>query len=484
MAVKSRKPILVAGVGLSLALWIWDSLEHSIAHLSELSILGTVALGAGIWWLQARAKKSSLGQVLAPIDRQATETAIAQAEKLIANLETEAVERDISNLKQQVKQLPELLNREDLLLAITGGKNVGKTSLKQRLDEREIAAKTSTIETEALLTQDRDRDLRVEEVALNSDLVLFVTAGDLTDSEWTILQNLNKSRQRTLVVFNKQDQYLPEERTCIWQQIQHRVAELIPTEDVLSIAAAPVEQKVRQHQEDGTVKEWLEPREPEINPLSDRLSAIVSKEREQLICATVWRKTNQLKTEAKQILNQVRRDRATPIIEQYQWIAAAAAFANPVASLDLLATAAINAQMLVDLSNIYQQKFSLSQAQTATGTIGKLMVQLGLVELSTQTIGTILKTNAFTYVAGGAVQGISAAYLTRLAGLSLIEYFQEQEVCLDYGENFNLDKLGQKLRQVFEQNQRSAFLQSFVKQGLAHLFPESEKTAAVAGEST
>ena len=33
------------------------------------------------------------------------------------------------------------------------------------------------------------------------------------------------------------------------------------------------------------------------------------------------------------------------MMEKYQWIAAAAAFANPVSSLDLLATAAINAQM-------------------------------------------------------------------------------------------------------------------------------------------
>jgi uncharacterized protein len=477
MAVKSNKPILVAGVGLSLALWLWDSLEHSIAHLGELSMVGTIALGAGVWWLQARSQKKNLLPVSTSVDRTEVETAIALAKKLITNLESEAAERDISQLKQQVDRLPELLNKKDLQIAIVGGKNVGKTTLQNQLDSQQIATQISFIDTEALLTQDNSADIKTEELALKSDLAMFITAGDLTDSEWEVIQQIRNSRQRALVIFNKQDQYLPEERDCILQQIQHRVRELIAAEDVMAIALEPQQQKVRQHQEDGTVKEWLETRAPEINNLSDRLTQIISKDKEQLIYGTTWRTANQLKQQAKQILNEIRRDRAVPVIEQYQWIAAAAAFANPVASLDLLATAAINAQMLMDLSNIYQQKFSLSQAQTATGTIGKLMVQLGLVELSTNAIAGILKTNAFTYVAGGAVQGISAAYLTRLAGLSLIEYFQEQEVCLDFGEGLNLEKLGQKLRQVFEQNQRGAFLQNFVKQGISHLLPEKQQPA-------
>ncbi len=106
--------------------------------------------------------------------------------------------------------------------------------------------------------------------------------------------------------------------------------------------------------------------------------------------------------------------RATPVIEQYQWIAAAAAFANPVPALDILATAAINAQMVMDLGNVYQQKFSLEQAQTVAGAMGSLMLKLGLVELSTKAVSTVLKSNAITFVAGGVVQGVSAAYLTLL----------------------------------------------------------------------
>jgi hypothetical protein len=113
------------------------------------------------------------------------------------------------------------------------------------------------------------------------------------------------------------------------------------------------------------------------------------------------------------------------------------------------------------------------------------MLKLGLVELSTQTIGSLLKGNAFTYVAGGAVQGVSAAYLTRLAGLSLIEYFQEQEVSTNEatGQPFNLDRLGQKLQTVFQQNQRAAFLQGFAQQVVGYLAPKSPQPEVMLNQS-
>jgi uncharacterized protein (DUF697 family) len=241
--------------------------------------------------------------------------------------------------------------------------------------------------------------------------------------------------------------------------------------------------KVRQHQADASVQEWLEPQKPDLTALSDRLTQILAQEAQQLVWATTIRAAMILKAEVKSQLNKVRRDRALPIIEQYQWISAAAAFANPVPVLDLLATAAISSQLVIELGEIYQQKFSLQQAQTAAKTLGSLMLKLGLVELSTQTIGGILKSNAFTYVAGGAVQGVSAAYLTRLAGLSLIEYFQEQEQSetTATGQPFNFERIGQKLQKVFQQNQRTTFLQGFVKAVVARILPQSQSEITDSG---
>ncbi|MCE6984245.1 DUF697 domain-containing protein, partial [Pseudomonas frederiksbergensis] len=79
--------------------------------------------------------------------------------------------------------------------------------------------------------------------------------------------------------------------------------------------------------------------------------------------------------------------------------------------------------------------------------------------VTSQALGRILKGNAISYIAGGTVQGIGAAYLTRLAGLSLVEYFQEQEINEQLNNDWNWTSLQNKVKQVWEQNQRLAFLQ-------------------------
>ncbi|MFN9560704.1 MAG: YcjF family protein, partial [Dolichospermum sp.] len=265
------------------------------------------------------------------------------------------------------------------------------------------------------------------------------------------------------------------ERATVLQSLKQRLGV-----NVVGTAACPVAVKVRKHQEDGSFQEWIEQPMPDIQQLTQQLGAIIEQQGEQLVCNTTHRQVLLLKSQAKNCLNGLRCDRSVPIIEQYQWIAAAANFANPVPGLDLLATAAINAQMVIDLGNIYQQKISWEQGQQIARTMGSLMLKLGLVELSTKAVTGILKTNVATFVAGGMVEGVSAAYLTRVAGLSLIEYFQEQEIALESGDALNLEKLRQVLPTVFQQNQKMAILEAFVKQGVKRLLPEVKPAEVVA----
>ena len=475
MAVKLRRPILVGGVGLSFSLLVLQSFHQSIDQLGEFSVIGIIALGICLWlFQQSQVKNTSLQLDKAPTDRATVEKVIAQVEGIVSQIATEAENQALSPLLEKIEQLKVELNRQEIHLAITGGKAVGKTTLmqllsncvgQQSLDLQETPALftgTDTITTDAALEQ-----------AIAKDLVLFVTNGDLTDTQFQAINQLTAANQRLMLVFNKQDQYLPDERASVLCSLRQRMYPTLKAEDVVAIAASPTPVKVRQHQADGTVQEWMEQPAIEITQLTQQLTQILTEERQQLVWATTNRKAVALKAEAKAVLNQVRRDRALPIIEQYQWIAAAAAFANPVPALDLLATAAINAQLVMDLGGIYQQRFSLQQAQTVAGTMGSLMLKLGLVELSSKAIGTVLKSNAITFVAGGAVQGVSAAYLTRLAGLSLIEYFQQQEIATSESK-LNIDKLGQTLQNVFQQNQQIGFLPGFVKQTVNRILPETQ----------
>lgn len=487
MAVNLRRPILIGGVGLSFSLWLLQSFHDSVGQLGEFGVLGVIALGTGLWLFgQKTSKNIELALTASPVDRETIEKAIAKAESPIQQLETEAENHvSVPQFREKLTQLTSELDRQEIQLAVTGGKGVGKTKLIQVLESSWLPQQEQRVslkETPALFVgtdTDVEAETAAREIALSSDLVLFVTAGDLTDSEFQTLQQLKASNQRVMLIFNKQDQYLPTERAIVLQQLRQRMVGRLTAEDVVAIASNPAPLKVRQHQTDASVQEWMEEQAPALTTLTERLSYSLAQEGQQLVWATTLRAAVALKAEVKTALNQVRRDRALPVIEQYQWIAAAAAFANPVPALDLLATAAISAQVVSDLGEIYQQKFSLQQAQAAAKTLGSLMLKLGLVEITTQTIGSILKGNAFTYVAGGAVQGVSAAYLTRLAGLSLIEYFQEQEVSETSEQAFNLERLGQKLQTVFQQNQRTAFLQGFVKQVVGRLIPEAPQPQSV-----
>ena len=206
----------------------------------------------------------------------------------------------------------------------------------------------------------------------------------------------------------------------------------------------------------------------------------MAQESQQLVLASALDRAFALKNQARLVLNDVRRTRALPVVEQFQWVAAGTAFVCPVPTLDVLATAAVNAQMILDLGTLYRQKFSLQQAQKMAATLGSLMLKLGLVELSTQTIAGFLKVNAVTYVAGGCIQGVSAAYLTRIVGLSLIEYFHAQEpnLTLTEASPLAIERLSEILQSVFQKNQQLTFVKSFVGHTMERLVSSVQLASA------
>ncbi|MBD0362699.1 MAG: DUF697 domain-containing protein, partial [Coleofasciculus sp. C3-bin4] len=344
MAVKLRRPILVGGISLSFGLWLLEGVHDSLMELGEFGVLGAVALGTGLWLFQQKpSKEINFSPVASPLDRVTVEKAIAQAESVINQLETEADNQEASiQLRQRVTQLTTELDRQEIKLAVTGGKGVGKTSLIQVLESNWLPQQQQRLslkETPALFVgadTEVEAETAAKEVALASDLVLFVTTGDLTDTEFQTLQQLKATNQRVMLVLNKQDQYLPTERATVLQQLRQRMLGRLGAEDVVAIASSPAPVKVRQHQPDASVQEWMEQQSPDLTAVSERLSQIVTQEGQQLVWASTIRAAAALKAEAKSQLNKVRRDRALPVIEQYQWIAAAAAFANPVPALDLL----------------------------------------------------------------------------------------------------------------------------------------------------
>ncbi len=481
------KTTAIVGLGLAGSLWVVDNVNDLLGEWLPAIVLGSGISWVGLWLSQlpsnaltSRKPVTVEGVKSALIEAQAVVNSVATQMQLLA---VDEPDRQQSNqqaeaLRSQLHEILSALKRDHLTLAILGRKDVGKTTLfdwltvnwLQEDNLKPLSHKVKINDTRSLLTSTDLGDAEALRIGKDADLVIFVIDGDLLESELQVLLELNRAYRRSVIVLNKQDQYLPKEQAELLAKIRDRVSGMIVTEDVMTIATQPRPIKVRQHQSDGSTKEWLEEPEPQVEPLTQRLQHILVNDAQKLIMASSLGNAEALKVAARKQLNEKRRGIALPMIERSQWVVAGTAFATPFPAIDLLATAAINGQMVADLSNLYQQKFSIDQAKTIAKTLSELMIKLGIVEVSTQAVGAVLKTNAITYMAGGAVQGVSGAYLTRIAGLALIEYWESDDrIVVQTAPPIQRDRLQTILKNVFQQNQRSAFLQGFVTQAFDRL---------------
>ena len=474
-----KRPLLVGGLGLSATLALLGSTH--INPLDSSTLLSALALGSGLWWWRrgdsSRTSPPTAPRPIAPpvVDRSRVKAELAALAALVETLAEEsamastALPEAINRYRQEHQALGTEVNRQTIQVAIAGDPRTGKTTLLELLTAPGTEAKAEA------------NPLSFAEVTLaptaappdwlGYDGVVLVTDGDITDSALTLLRERVMAGQGAVLVFNKKDHYDPTDQQTILAQLQQQMASLPVPVPVVSTAAAPRPIKVRRHQADGTVIEMMETPDPAIVALHTTLAAALVAERPTLVAATVLRRALALRQQVQTDLNRLRRDRAMPLIDQLQWVAGAAAFANPVPTLDLLATVAINGQLIMDLGKLYGFNLSLDEAKTAAGTLASLTVKLGLVELSTQVLTAVLKSHFATYLAGGLVQGLSAAYLTRMAGLSLVEYFEQAALVGTPATALSWAAIAQRLQSTIQQNRQLSLLQTLTRQGIDILKP-------------
>jgi hypothetical protein len=491
MTSKLPRSLLIGGASLSLGVLLIDALHHAMGDGFFYALLASVVGFLG-WWLQKPVAETETDASIKQVDPIVVQKTLNEAEQVLTQLRAEAEEPEskvaetvlpeVSHLNAQIAQIVAGMQRSQIRLAVIGGKGSGKTALIQQLQVNWATPKLILITETPSFVGTHAAGLAAETTALaranTADLVLFLVTSDITESEFLLLTEL-ANRKRTLLLLNKQDQFLPDERQLLLTAMRSRLQDWLQPEDIIAVAAAPNPIKVRQHQANGEAKEWLEEQAPQMAELTERLNQILEQESERLVLTSSFDDAKTLKAKAQQTLKDVRRTRAIPTLEKYQWIAAASAFASPLPTLDMVATAAINAQMVMELGKVYRQQFSMQQAQKVAIEIGSLMLKFGVVELSTQAIATFFKTNAITYVAGGAVQAVSAAYLTRLAGLSLIEYFSTQDptLAMQAANPLAVERISQIMRSVFQASQQQNRVKEFVSQAIERLLAKPSAPA-------
>jgi hypothetical protein len=101
------------------------------------------------------------------------------------------------------------------------------------------------------------------------------------------------------------------------------------------------------------------------------------------------------------------------------------------------------------------------------------VLKLGLIEAATSLIAGVFKRSLVGFAAGGAVQAVAMAYLTRVSGKAFIAYFR-------HGQSWSAGGIDETVLHQFEQTSRSEFVQEFTSQ-FVHRILKKLQTASGPG---
>jgi hypothetical protein len=308
-----------------------------------------------------------------------------------------------------------------------------------------------------------EREQLARQLATEADLLLFVVDNDLRQSEYEPLRGLAEIGKRSLLVLNKTDLYSEDDQETILARLRQRVRGFIATMDVVAIAANPQPAQL----ENG---ESFQP-DPDVMPLIRRLAAVLRAEGEDLVADNILLQSQRLGEEARRLIDSQRRRQAEKVVERFQWIGAGVIAVTPLPVVDLLATAAVNAQMVVEIGRIYGCELNMERGRELALSLGKTLASLGIVKGAIELLSTALQLNVATYLVGKAIQGVTAAYLTRIAGKSFIEYFRHDQ---DWGDG----GITEVVQRQFQLNRKDEFVKAFVQQAIARVVKPLETQPA------
>jgi small GTP-binding protein len=306
------------------------------------------------------------------------------------------------------------------------------------------------------------RESEARDLAARADLLLFVVDHDLIRSEFEPMAALARQGKRSIVIFNKQDRFVDADRDAILDKLRERMAGIVAAQDVVAVSADPRPIPVRIRRPDGGFDTVDEPQPADIGALQDRIAVSLRREGEALRAGNLLLRAHLLSRKAQEQLGLERDRKAQAVIDKFQWITAATVFANPIPALDLLANGAVQFQMISELAGVYGVEVTTAHVKMVGAQMVQTLLKLGIVEAATSLIAGLFKSSLVGYAAGGAVQGVSMAYLTHISGLAFKEYFAR-------GQSWGDGGMQAALIRQFDLNSRAEFLQEFAKQALQHV---------------
>jgi small GTP-binding protein len=267
------------------------------------------------------------------------------------------------------------------------------------------------------------------QAARDADLVLLVVDGPLRDSEHRLLAKLGEMEKRILVCLNKADWYGEEEKATLLEQIASQARPFVQAQDVLAVRSQPtVRTRVRVLAGDEQQEEQVSV-PADIGPLARRMLDIVKSGGRDLLLANLLLRSRGLVDEAHRLVEDAIDAKAREILDRYTWACGAAAALSPLPLLDLFASSALTVKMVLDLARVYRQELDINLAVNLLAELGKNLIAILGVNAAapaiTAALASLLKSVPIAgTIAGGALQGLVQALVTRWIGFVFIGYFK------------------------------------------------------------
>ncbi len=307
------------------------------------------------------------------------------------------------------------------------------------------------------------REAEAVELALRADLLIFVVDQDLARADHRTIGEMTREGKRVIVALNKKDRLTEDDREAILAKLRERLAGLVPSDDVVAVAADPSPVTVRIRRPDGTTETALEEEPPDLEGLEARVAAILRREGDALRAGNLLLRARRLERAERARAARERRRQAMAIIERHQWLAAVTAFANPVLALGPMAAGAVQLRMLSEVAAVYDVQLSADYIEQVGRQMVQTLFKLGIAEVAAGVLGGLLKFNPVGFMAGGVIQAVTMAYLTRLTGASFLEYVEQ-------GQTWGEGGMQAALTRHLEATRQSDWLAQFAAAVLRHVF--------------
>ena len=150
------------------------------------------------------------------------------------------------------------------------------------------------------------------------------------------------------------------------------------------------------------------------------------------------------------------------VIKKYMWITGGVILVNPLPAVDFLATTSVNLQMIMELSKIYEIKLTKKDAKDLSKSLLSALAKQGILKGGLAILSPALATSLTKIIISKSIQSITAGWLIKIVGLSLIEYFKN-------GQDWGGGGIQEVVDKIYRISKREDILNNFVKEAISKI---------------